>query len=153
MCVVALLGVDARLRVERVARDDRALPFRTHRFPGGLHSMRDLPAKIRLARNLIATGQHDVVHAADWPFFLPVALARKHTPARLLMTVHGTEINEMQAPPKRLAVRLGDVFGPRAEVVANSGFTRELFLSRSYVLKITRKLPAGKNRREDVRRK
>jgi glycosyltransferase involved in cell wall biosynthesis len=113
----------------RVARDDRALPFRMRRFPGGLHSMRDLPGKIRLARSLIAGGGHDVVHAADWPFFLPVALARKHTQARKLMTVHGTEINEMQATPKRLAVRLTGAFGPRAEVVANSGFTRDLFLS------------------------
>ncbi len=113
----------------RLRHEDRALPFRTHRFSGGLHSMRDLPAKVRLARNLIASGDHDVVHAADWPFFLPVALARGHTPARLLMTVHGTEINEMQSAPKRLAVRLTGAFGPRAEVVANSGFTRDLFLT------------------------
>jgi glycosyltransferase involved in cell wall biosynthesis len=112
-----------------LARDDRALPFRTRRFPGGLHSMRDLPAKIRLARALVAAGRHDVVHAADWPFFLPLALARNQTSARLLMTVHGTEINEMQAKAKRLAVRLTGAFGPRAEVLANSGFTRELFLS------------------------
>jgi glycosyltransferase involved in cell wall biosynthesis len=45
------------------------------------------------------------------------------------MTVHGTEINEMQTVPKRLAVRLTGTFGPRTEVVANSGFTRDLFLS------------------------
>jgi glycosyltransferase involved in cell wall biosynthesis len=112
-----------------LARDDQALPFRIRRFSGGLHAMRDLPAKIRLARNLIAAGDHDVVHAADWPFFLPLALARANTRARLLMTVHGTEINEMQTVLKRLAVRLAGVFGPRAEVVANSGFTRGLFLS------------------------
>jgi glycosyltransferase involved in cell wall biosynthesis len=113
----------------RLVREDRALPFPTHRFPGGPHAMRDLPAKVRLARRLIAAGDHDVVHAVDWPFFLPVALARSHTRARLFMTVHGTEINEMQATSKRLAVRLTGAFGPRAEVVANSGFTRELFLS------------------------
>jgi glycosyltransferase involved in cell wall biosynthesis len=47
-----------------------------------------------------------------------------------VLTVHGTEINEMQTAAKRLAVRLSGAFGPRAEVVANSDFTRELFLSR-----------------------
>jgi phosphatidylinositol alpha-1,6-mannosyltransferase len=146
----------------QLARDDRALPFRTHRFAGGLHSMRDLPAKIRLARKLIATGDHDVVHAADWPFFLPVALARKHTRARLLMTVHGTEINEMQATPKRLAVRLTGAFGPRAEVVANSGFTRDLFLSHfTMPLEKVRAIPLGvsefwfgpRAERDDVRQR
>jgi phosphatidyl-myo-inositol dimannoside synthase len=113
-----------------VARADRAAPFRTRRFRGGLHSMRDMPNKVRLAQAMVGADQHDVVHAVDWPFFLPVALARRRTAARLLLTVHGTEINEMQTATKRLAVRLTGAFGPRAEVVANSGFTRELFLSR-----------------------
>ncbi|HEY1546106.1 MAG TPA: glycosyltransferase family 4 protein [Xanthobacteraceae bacterium] len=113
-----------------VARVDRAAPFRIRRFPGGLHSMRDTPKKIRLAQAMVAAGRHDVVHAVDWPFFLPLALARRRTAARLLLTVHGTEINEMQTRAKRLAVRLTGTFGPRAEVVANSGFTRELFLTR-----------------------
>jgi len=113
-----------------VARADRAAPFRTRRFRGGLHSMRDMPNKVRLAQAMVGADQHDVVHAVDWPFFLPVALARRRTAARLLLTVHGTEINEMQTTAKRLAVRLSGAFGPRAEVVANSSFTRELFLSR-----------------------
>jgi glycosyltransferase involved in cell wall biosynthesis len=144
-----------------VAGDDRALPFRTHRFAGGLHSMRDLPAKIRLARNLIG-GDHDVVHAVDWPFFLPVALVRRQTRARLLMTVHGTEINEMQSLPKRLAVRLSGAFGPRAEVVANSGFTRDLFLAHfAMPPDKVRAIPLGvaefwfgpRTARDDVRRR
>jgi glycosyltransferase involved in cell wall biosynthesis len=113
-----------------VARADRAAPFRTRRFRGGLHSMRDMPNKVRLAQAMVGANQHDVVHAVDWPFFLPLALARRRTAARLLLSVHGTEINEMQTTAKRLAVRLTGAFGPRAEVVANSGFTRELFLSR-----------------------
>jgi glycosyltransferase involved in cell wall biosynthesis len=148
--------------VPGLAREDGALPFRTRRFPGGLHSMRDLPAKILLARALIAAGAHDVVHAADWPFFLPLALARKLTRARLLMTVHGTEINEMQAKAKRLAVRLTGAFGPRAEVLANSGFTRELFLSHFAVpSERVRAIPLGVSEfwfgaradRDDVRRR
>jgi glycosyltransferase involved in cell wall biosynthesis len=112
------------------AVDDRALPFEVRRFRGGLHSMRDLPAKIQLARGRIKAGPFDVVHAADWPFFIPVALSRWRTNARLVMTVHGTEINETQTPLKRLAIRSFGVFGQRTEVVANSQFTRELFRKR-----------------------
>ncbi|MDB5504147.1 MAG: glycosyl transferase [Tardiphaga sp.] len=109
---------------------DSALPFAVQRFRGGLHSMRDLPAKIRLADTLLRRRRYDVVHAADWPFFIPVALARRLTPARLLMTVHGTEINETQTPLKRLAIRAAGVFGPRTEVAANSRYTRDLFRAR-----------------------
>jgi len=110
--------------------DDSIFPFRVTRFRGGLHSMRDLPAKIRLAHSLTAKDHYDVVHAADWPFFIPVAMARRQINGRILMTVHGTEINETQTPLKRLAIRGTGVFGPRMEVAANSRFTRNLFCER-----------------------
>src|SRR5215472_3049413 len=85
--------------------EDRNLPFEVRRYQGGLHSMRDLPSKIRLARRHLSSGCFDVVHAADWPLFIPLALSRGLTKARILMTVHGTEINETQTPLKRLAIR------------------------------------------------
>lgn len=110
--------------------DDSALPFEVVRFHGGLHSMRDLPSKIMLARSRVRDDRYDVIHAADWPFFIPVALSRWRTPARVLMTVHGTEINETQTPFKRLAIRSTGVFGPRTEIVANSQFTENLFRER-----------------------
>jgi phosphatidyl-myo-inositol dimannoside synthase len=109
---------------------DRSLPFEVRRFHGGLHSMRDLPSKILLARSGVRAGPYDVIHAADWPFFIPVALSRHLTPARLLMTVHGTEINETQTPLKRLAIRTSGAFGPRTEIAANSRYTRDLFRER-----------------------
>ena len=112
------------------ADEDRLLPFEIRRFAGGLHSMRDLPAKIRLARRLIGSGRYDVVHAADWPFFIPLALSRRLTTARTLMSVHGTEINETQTALKRLAIRYTGVFGPRSEVAANSHYTADLFRER-----------------------
>lgn len=145
-----------------VARADRASPFRIRRFSGSLHSMRDLPSKVSLARAMISADDYAVVHAVDWPFFLPLALARTRTEGRLLMTVHGTEINEMQTTAKRLAVRLTGVFGPRAEVVANSGFTRDLFLSHFPIPSArVRAIPLGVSEfwfgpradRADVRRK
>jgi phosphatidyl-myo-inositol dimannoside synthase len=109
------------------AAADHAMPFAVRRFRGGLHSSRELPAKIMLARREIGASPFDVIHAADWPFFIPVALARGMTKARMLMTVHGTEINETQTPFKRAAIRAAGVFGPRTEVIANSAYTKGLF--------------------------
>jgi glycosyltransferase involved in cell wall biosynthesis len=119
--------------------EDRRLPFEVRRFNGGLHSRRDMPAKIALTRRILAAEDFDVAHAADWPFFIPLALARRLTDARLLMTVHGTEINETQKPEKRLAIRLAGVFGPRMEITANSAYTHDLFRARF-------KIPAEKVR-------
>jgi phosphatidylinositol alpha-1,6-mannosyltransferase len=128
------LGADVTVIAPDYAQDtatlDQSLPFEVQRFPGGLHSMRDLPSKVRLARSLVGAKRYDVVHAADWPFFIPVALSRRQTQARILMTVHGTEINETRTALKRLAIRTAGVFGPRTEIAANSRYTRELFRER-----------------------
>jgi glycosyltransferase involved in cell wall biosynthesis len=128
------LGADVKLIAPDYgkdnAKDDADLPFEILRFPGGTHSMRDLPSKIVLARGHVMAGCFDIVHAADWPFFIPVALSRRLTSARILMTVHGTEINETQTLLKRLAIRGTGVFGPRTTVAANSRFTRDLFRDR-----------------------
>jgi len=110
--------------------EDRRLPFEIRRFAGGLHSRRDLPAKVALARRIVGERDYDVVHAADWPFFIPLALSRGRTRGRLVMTVHGTEINETQAREKRLAIWLAGVFGPRTEITANSAYTHDLFRDR-----------------------
>jgi phosphatidylinositol alpha-1,6-mannosyltransferase len=135
---IAVAAAELGARVTVIAPDyghdttalDRSLPFEVRRFHAGLHSMRHLPSKILLARSGMRAERYDVIHAADWPFFIPVALSRHLTPARLLMTVHGTEINETQAPLKRLTIRTTGVFGPRTEIAANSRYTRELFRER-----------------------
>jgi phosphatidyl-myo-inositol dimannoside synthase len=128
------LGADVTVVAPDYGRDnraaDRSLPYEVRRFRAGLHSMKDLPSKILLARSLVRAGRYDVVHAADWPFFIPVALSRNLAPGRILMTVHGTEINETQTPLKRLAIRTTGVFGRRTEIAANSGYTSELFRER-----------------------
>jgi endo-1,4-beta-xylanase/phosphatidylinositol alpha-1,6-mannosyltransferase len=110
--------------------NDSAFSFRMHRFPGGLHSARDLPAKIMLARNAVNAGDYDILHAADWPFFIPLALSRRRSSARVIMTLHGSEINETQTFLKRLAIGACNVFGDRTEIAANSAFTRDLFRRR-----------------------
>jgi phosphatidyl-myo-inositol dimannoside synthase len=109
---------------------DKSFSFRMQRFSGGLHSMRDLPAKIRLAHNAVGAEDYDVMHAADWPFFIPVALSRRRTAARVILTLHGSEINETQTFLKRLAIGACNVFGDRTEIAANSAFTRDLFRHR-----------------------
>jgi phosphatidyl-myo-inositol dimannoside synthase len=128
------LGADVTVAAPDYGKDnadeDRLLPFEIRRFAGGLHSMRDLPAKVRLARRAIGEDRYDVVHAADWPFFIPLALSRGRTTARMLMSVHGTEINETQTALKRLAIRCAGVFGPRSEIAANSHYTADLFRER-----------------------
>jgi phosphatidylinositol alpha-1,6-mannosyltransferase len=128
------LGADVTVVAPDYGRDnraaDRSLPYEVRRFRAGLHSMKDLPSKILLARSLVRAERYDVVHAADWPFFIPVALSRNLAPGRILMTVHGTEINETQTPLKRLAIRTTGVFGRRTEIAANSGYTSELFRER-----------------------
>jgi len=123
---------------------DSALPFEVQRYPGAVHSMRDLPAKIMLARKHIAADRYDIVHATDWPFFIPVALARRLTDARVVMTVHGTEINEIQTPLKRLAIRTVGVFAPGTLIAANSNYTRNLFQSHFPVQQqCARTIPLG----------
>nr|WP_218626202.1 glycosyltransferase family 4 protein [Bradyrhizobium sp. dw_78] len=128
------LGADVTVAAPGYGKDntaeDRRLPFEVRRYQGGLHSMRDLPSKIMLARRLVGSERYDLVHGADWPFFIPVALSRGLTQARIMMTVHGTEINETQTPLKRLAIRCAGVFGPRTTIAANSRYTSELFRRR-----------------------
>ena len=128
------LGADVTVVAPDYAQDtrtlDRSLSFGIRRFRGGLHSMKDLPSKVLLARSLVRAERYDVVHAADWPFFAPVALSRHLARGRILMTVHGTEINETQTPLKRLAIRTAGVFGQRTEIAANSRYTSELFRER-----------------------
>lgn len=129
----AELGADVTAIAPDYGQDnrvaDRLLPFEVRRYSGGRHSMRQLPAKVRLAREHVAADYYDIVHAADWPFFIPVALARPLTDARTVMTVHGTEINEVQTPLKRLAIRAARVFTPEILIAANSDYTRDLFRS------------------------
>jgi phosphatidyl-myo-inositol dimannoside synthase len=107
---------------------DRNGGFPVLRYRGGPHSFRDLPSKLTLVGRLLSQDRYDVVHAMDWPFFLPVALRAKSSQRRI-HTLHGSDIIEMTAPHKRAAIRLSGLFAGSCEVVANSAFTRRLFLA------------------------
>jgi endo-1,4-beta-xylanase/phosphatidylinositol alpha-1,6-mannosyltransferase len=110
--------------------DDRFSPFKIVRFGGGRHRARDLPAKIRLVRKLLLDHRYDVIHAVDWPFFIPLKLAQGRHKARCLITLHGTEINELAGSYKRSIVRFLKLFDGWAKVVTNSDFTRRLLFER-----------------------
>jgi phosphatidylinositol alpha-1,6-mannosyltransferase len=108
--------------------DDQLSPFKVIRFSGGRHRARNMFAKIRLVRWLLSNQQYDIVHAVDWPFFVPLKLAKRRNKAKCLITLHGTEINELAGSYKRPIVRLLKLFDGWAKVLTNSEFTRQLLL-------------------------
>lgn len=107
------------------ASDLREFPFEIIRYSGGPHRAKDLPGKIALARFLVGRGQFDLVHAMDWPFFLPAALAARRVPR--LYSVHGSEIAHMTRPTRRAAMSATGVWRGDYRVLGVSGFTHALF--------------------------
>ncbi|WEJ33133.1 glycosyltransferase family 4 protein [Devosia sp. SD17-2] len=107
------------------ATDHANYPYEIIRYPGGPHRAKNLPAKIALVRRLVHAKQYDVVHAIDWPFFLPAALMARHLPR--LYTLCGSEIADMAHPMRRAAISACGVFRGDVRVLAISQFTRDLF--------------------------
>ncbi len=100
---------------------DRALPFDILRYPGGDHSMRHLPAKVALVRQLARQRPpFDIVHAVDWPFYLPLALSAYRRRSRCIVTFHGSEIAFMQQRKRAVPLQLARFWNGWAEFVANS---------------------------------
>jgi phosphatidyl-myo-inositol dimannoside synthase len=110
--------------------DDRLSPFKVIRFSGGRHRAQDMLAKIRLVRTLLLDHQYDIIHAVDWPFFIPLKLARRRNKAKCFITLHGTEINELADSYKSPIVKFLRLFDGWARVITNSEFTRQLLLKR-----------------------
>lgn len=109
---------------------DARLPYRMIRFPGGPNRAIDILDKARIVRTLARSGaDFDVVHALDWPFFLPLALSAYRGRARCLLTFHGTEINKMRRPSRAAVLRLCSFWDGWAEVITNSRFTARHLLS------------------------
>lgn len=117
---------------EDCSKIDLALPFRIKRFASGSPTMRELPLRILETWRLLGQENFDIVHAVDWPFFIPVRLAmwRVHG-ARILLTVHGTEIIYMQAFKRKLMLNAIGFWRPGwAEWIANSRYTADLLVDR-----------------------
>jgi len=107
---------------------DAALPEKIVRFAGGAANAKGLPARIRATRRLLGAERFDIVHAVDWPFFIPVALAPRNG-ARVLLTVHGSEIIYMQERKRRLLLMLVRFWRHGwAQWIGNSRYTVDLLL-------------------------
>jgi phosphatidylinositol alpha-1,6-mannosyltransferase len=124
---MALAATELGHRVTVVAADYGAgeaapsFPFRVLRYPGGQHHMRDIPAKIALVRRLARQEPaYDIVHAIDWPFYIPLALSAYRSGARCILTFHGTEVDFVQKPIRAVPLSLLRFWSGWAHYVANS---------------------------------
>jgi glycosyltransferase involved in cell wall biosynthesis len=122
---------------------DRQLPFEVLRFRGQPHTMQQLPAKIAFVNRLARRRpEFDIVHAADWPFYIPLALSRYRRTARCLLTFHGTEVNFMQNPKRALLLRALGFWNGWAELVGNSAYTAQA-LEKAFQLPTGAAKPIG----------
>lgn len=127
---IARAAVQAGHTVTVVAADyegegpSDTFPFRVLRYPGGQHSMRDLPAKIALVQRLAREEpDFDIVHAVDWPFYIPLALSPYRRRARCILSFHGTEVTFIQHWLRALPLAFLRFWNGWAECVANSADT------------------------------
>ena len=112
----------------KIHQSDREYVFRLIRYPGGQHSSRQIASKIALVKRYADSSKYDLIHGMDWPFVLPVALGAKGVPR--MYTIHGTDVVDMTSKLRRAAIHLTGAFRGDFEVVANSEFTRRLFVSK-----------------------
>ncbi len=126
---------------------DGASAFRVVRFPGGPADARGLGRRVLETFRMLGRERFDLIHAIDWPFFVPLRLAGGLQPkARFLLTVHGTEIIYMQSPKRK---RLLDLIGfwrrGWATWIGNSRYTIDLLLRRFPVVgaEHARAIPLG----------
>jgi phosphatidylinositol alpha-1,6-mannosyltransferase len=81
---------------------DADFVFRVVRFSSGPAAMRSLPQRIAAAMRLLENAQFDIVHAVDWPFYIPLRIAAgRLNGGRALLTAHGSEIVYMKASRRR----------------------------------------------------
>lgn len=102
---------------------DQTYPFETIRFSGQQHSMKHLANKIAFVHKLAKNRSFDIVHAADWPFYIPLALSRYRKESRCLLTFHGSEVAFMQQKRRSWLLQILKFWDGWAEYIANSNYT------------------------------
>lgn len=134
------------------SKDDAALPFKVIRFPGGPNTARAIAGKAAWTIKHARRHRYDVVHAVDWPFFLPLALSRYRASARCLLTFHGTEINMMRRRSRTIILGLTRFWNGWATCIANSHYTAEHLLKTFAELDPAkvRAIPLGVRAPDDV---
>jgi glycosyltransferase involved in cell wall biosynthesis len=131
---------------------DGPLPFKVVRFPGGANTSRAIIDKTRWTRALAKRESYDVVHAIDWPFFIPLALSGYRKKARCLLTFHGTEVNMMRRRSRAVLLKLMNFWNGWAVSIANSHFTAEHLIATFPALprETVRAVPLGVRAPDDV---
>ena len=133
---IALAAVALGHEVTLVAPDylsdqtqaDRAFPFAVRRYRGRTASWSKLPERIQLVRRMAGSERYDCAHAADWPFYLPLALSAYRRKSHCVVTFHGSEINFIRDPRRSIPISLARFWSGWTEYVANSRFTAEHLL-------------------------
>ena len=130
---------------------DAALGYTVVRYEGGRHSARELWKKITLMFRLRSIlDSADVVHAVDWPFYIPLAIVDNFLSSgpRRYITFHGTEINYMKSPIRKMLLTATSFWSKWAVFITNSIYTKDLLFSSFPQAKDieTRAVPLGVNR-------
>ncbi len=111
------------------AAADSSLPFTVRRYADGPATFRGVGKRIAATRAALKAGPFDIVHAADYPFFLPVALLARRRSTRRLFTLHGTEVLYMRSIKRRGPLDLLRCWRRGfVEWIGNSRYTTELAL-------------------------
>ncbi|HWK44771.1 MAG TPA: glycosyltransferase family 4 protein [Stellaceae bacterium] len=111
--------------------DDAELPFETVRYPqADRHRFIDIRHKVAALDRVLRRRRFDIVHAVDWPFFVPMALTRWRGRHRTAATLHGSEIYGLGSPARRVMTTASRTFQRTDRWLCNSHFTRNLFIER-----------------------
>lgn len=97
-------------------------------FSGDLFHFRELSAIEQLVSDIIASGEWDVVHAADWPM---IAASRRlsHSPARRVASLHGSDVLLFRHSLRARIAGAGRALRNFDSLVCNSAFTASLLRS------------------------
>lgn len=107
---------------------DCTFPFAVLRYADGAADLRGLPKRFKATWRALRGARADIVHAADWPFFIPVRVL-SGLRARCIVTLHGSEVRYMQAPKRRYILdALGFWKAGWAKWISNSRYTHDLAL-------------------------
>lgn len=124
------LGAEITMVVPDYGKDlkesDKAdYPFEVIRYAGGQHAAKDTFKKVALVGDILAGRKADLVHAMDWPFYIPVGIKARKKPR--MLTLHGSEVFSMATPARRMVMALTGTLSGNVRIIGNSKFTEDLF--------------------------
>ncbi|MCG8606816.1 glycosyltransferase family 4 protein [bacterium] len=110
--------------------DQENYKYRIHRYSGGTFSPRALLPMIWRSWRWISRGEHDIIHAVDWPHIVTIAFLKKFISVSFIASLHGSEILIAKASKYTKTLQLKDIFWSPQKLLTNSKFTKNLLLER-----------------------